>query len=375
VADALGNYEILDKLGEGGMGEVWRARDRRLQRTVALKILPHDMAGDPGRRARFEQEARALGALNHPNLVAIYDVGEDGGRAYIVSELVEGETLRAVLDRGPLPVRKALEIAGQMADGMSAAHALGIVHRDLKPENVMVTRAGQVKLLDFGLAKQNGPAAGDNTATIALVLSEPGMVMGTVGYMSPEQVRGEPSDARSDIFSFGCVLYEMVAGTRAFEARTGVDTMHTILNLDPPDFAATRLPVTSTTIVRRCLEKRPEQRFQSSADLAFAAPRTARKPWLWAAAAILAAVALVALGFAVRDRTLHRASSSFQRITFRNGFVTTARFTPCGPTLYLALRQDGRPHEAMVCPTGVIDGSARAICMLRRMGGHTPITM
>jgi len=167
----------------------------------------------------------------------------------------------------------------------------------------------------------------------------------------------------------------MVAGTRAFEARTGVDTMHTILNLDPPDFAATRLPVTSTTIVRRCLEKRPEQRFQSSADLAFAAPRTARKPWLWAAAAILAAVALVALGFAVRDRTLHRASSSFQRITFRNGFVTTPRFTPCGPTLYLALRQDGRPHEAMVCPTGVIDGSARAICMLRRMGGHTPITM
>ena len=238
------------------MGEVWRARDRRLQRLVALKILPQEVASDPARRARFELEARALGALNHPNVMAIYDVGEDGGRAYIVSELVEGEPLRAVLDRGPLPVRKAVEIASQMADGLAAAHALGIVHRDLKPENVMVTRTGQVKLLDFGLAKQNSPAAGDKSATIALGVSEPGMVMGTVGYMSPEQVRGQAADARSDIFSFGCVLYEMLNGKRAFAAATAVETMHAILNLDPPEFEYehAKLPPALATIVRRCLE-------------------------------------------------------------------------------------------------------------------------
>jgi hypothetical protein len=347
AVNILGNYEILDKLGEGGMGEVWRARDRRLQRMVALKILPQEVAGDPVRRARFEHEGRALGALNHPNVVAIYDIGEDGGRAYIVSELVEGESLRAVLDRGPLPVRKAIEAASQMAEGMAAAHALGIVHRDLKPENVMVSRAGQVKLLDFGLAKRNAPATGDNTATIAMAVSEPGMVMGTVGYMSPEQVRGEPADTRSDIFSFGCVLFEMVTGKRAFHARTGVETMHAILNADPPEFEGeqAKLPPALTTIVRRCLEKRPDQRFQSAADLAFAlrsiaggtvttmqpvvaAPRAARKPWVWLAAAMAAGLALFALGFFIRDRTLHRESPSFQRITFRKGFVVTARFVP-----------------------------------------------
>jgi len=365
----LGNYEIIDKLGEGGMGEVWRARDRRLQRMVALKVLPQEVAGDPARRARFEQEARALGALNHPNIVAIYDVGEDTGRAYIVSELVEGESLRAVLDRGPLPVRKAVEIAGQMADGMAAAHALGIVHRDLKPENVMVTRAGQVKLLDFGLAKQNAPATGDNTATIAMALSQPGMVMGTVGYMSPEQVRGEPADARSDIFSFGCVLYEMLAGRRAFEARTGVETMHAILNLDPPEFAGeqAKLPPAVTTIVRRCLEKRPEQRFQSAADLAFAlrsipgvsvtgmqpvaAPRAPRKSWVWPVTAVASGLALFALGFAVRNRTLNRERPHFRRITFRKGFVLSARFTPGGhDAVYQAAWEGSASHIYLAVP-------------------------
>jgi hypothetical protein len=365
IGTVLGNYEIVDKLGEGGMGEVWRARDRRLQRMVAVKILPQPVAGDPTRRARFEQEARALGALNHPNIVAIYDIGEDTGRAYIVSELVEGETLRAVLDRGPLPVRKAVDLAVQMADGMAAAHALGIVHRDLKPENAMVTRNGQVKLLDFGLAKQNAPAAGDNSATIALGLSEPGLVLGRVGYMSPEQVRGEPADARSDIFSFGCMLYEMVAGKRAFEARTGVETMHAILNLDPPELDGDpgKLPPALTTIVRRCLEKRAEQRFQSTADLAFAlrsiatgatvtsmqpsiaAPRAPRKPWLRAAAAIVAAMALFALGFLARDRTLRREDPSFFRITFRKGFVTAARFVPHSrDVVYQASWEGGASH-------------------------------
>src|ERR1700722_14615751 len=213
----LGNYEIFDKLGEGGMGEVWRARDERLHRTVAVKILPADVSGDASRRARFEQEAHALAALNHPNIVAIYDIGSDDGRAYIVSELVEGESLRTSLNPGALPVRKTIDLAGQIADGMAAAHALGIVHRDLKPENVMVTRSGQVKVLDFGLAKQSPSAAGAYAETVAMSVSEPGMVMGTVGYMSPEQVRAEPVDARSDIFSLGCILYEMPAGRRAFQ--------------------------------------------------------------------------------------------------------------------------------------------------------------
>ncbi|MGD0364272.1 MAG: serine/threonine-protein kinase [Bryobacteraceae bacterium] len=366
----LGNYEILDKLGEGGMGEVWRARDRRLQRLVALKILPREVSGDPSRRARFEQEARALGALNHPNIVSIYDVGEDDGRAYLVSELVEGEPLRALLDRGALPLRKAVEIAGQMADGMAAAHALGIVHRDLKPENAMVTRAAQVKLLDFGLAKQSGPALGENTATIALALSEPGVVMGTVGYMSPEQVRGEPADARSDIFSFGCVLYEMLTGKRAFQAPTGVETMHAILKAEPVDFEGeqARLPLAMTTIVRRCLEKRAEQRFQSAADLAFAlrsvcganattiqpmvAPgRAARKPWIWAGGAVLGGLALFALGFLIRDRALQHDSPSFQRITFRRGFVLAARFVPHSrDVIYQANWEGGPSHIYLAVP-------------------------
>src|SRR5579871_3419696 len=266
----LGNYEILDKLGEGGMGEVWRARDSRLNRTVAIKILPPDVAGDASRSARFEQEAHALAALNHPNVVSIYDIGTEHGRAFIVSELVDGESLRAIVARGPLPARKATEIAGQIADGMAAAHALGIVHRDLKPENVMLTRSGQVQILDFGLAKQAPTATGENTATMAL--SQPGTVLGTAGYMSPEQVRAETVDARSDIFSFGSVLFEMVSGQRAFQSTTSVETMHAILNGEPAkcEEELAKLPPAFATIIRRCLEKRPEQRFQSAADLAFA---------------------------------------------------------------------------------------------------------
>jgi serine/threonine protein kinase len=354
----LGNYEILDKLGEGGMGEVWRARDERLHRTVAVKILPADVANDPSRRARFEQEARALGALNHANIVAIYDVGNDQGRSYIVSELVEGESLRALLDRGPVPVRKTIDIAGQIADGMAAAHALGIVHRDLKPENFMVTRSGQVKILDFGLAKQGPTSTGDKTATMAL--SQPGTVLGTAGYMSPEQVRAEPVDARSDIFSFGSVLYEMLTGRRAFQASSSVETMHAVLNAEPPEFAgelAKLPPALQTpalqTIVRRCLEKRPEQRFQSAADLAFAlrsitassvtgaqpalaAPRSAKKRWLWPVLSLLGALALFAAGFFLRDRTLNRSQPQFQRLTFRKGVVSRARFTPDGNIVYMA---------------------------------------
>src|SRR5260370_4368400 len=205
------------------MGEVYRARDNRLNRNVAVKILPQDVANDPTRRARFEQEARALGALNHPNIVAVYDTGEDNGQAYIVSELVDGESLRAVIDRGRVSLRKVLDLAVQIADALAAAHSVGIVHRDLKPENVMITRDGRVKVLDFGLAKQTLPETDGNTATLAL--SQPGTVLGTAGYMSPEQVRGAPLDYRSDIFSFGCVLYEMSTGRRAFQAEASVGTI------------------------------------------------------------------------------------------------------------------------------------------------------
>jgi len=366
---SLGSYDILDKLGEGGMGEVWRARDRRLQRIVALKILPRDVAADPARRARFEQEARALGALNHPNIVAIYDLGEDDGRAYLVSELVEGETLRAMLDRGPLSLRKALDIATQMADGIAAAHALGIVHRDLKPENVMITHTGQAKLLDFGLAKQSTPAAGENAATIAL--SMPGAVMGTVGYMSPEQVRGEAVDARTDIFSFGCVLYEMLTGQRAFAAPSGVETMHAILNAEPPEppVASAALPPALLTILHRCLEKRPEQRFQSAADLAFAlrsvvpsshtliapppvaAPSRARRRWWIPAAAVLSAFALIALGFLLHAGLFPPIQPIYQRITFRKGHVLAARFTADGRNIvYQASWEGGDAHVFLAIP-------------------------
>ena len=367
----LGKYEILHKLGEGGMGEVWRARDARLNRMVAVKMLPQDLASvNPSRRARFEQEARALAALNHSHIVTIYDFGEDDGRAYIVSELVEGESLRAMLDRGPIPQQKATDIAGQIAEAMAAAHALGIVHRDLKPENVMVTRTGQVKVLDFGLAKQSPSSAGDGTATMAMSVSEPGLVMGTVGYMSPEQVRAEPVDARSDIFSFGCILYEMLAGRRAFQALNAVETMHAILKADPPEFDSSHsnLRPALVTIVRRCLEKRPEQRFQSAADLAFAlrsidstavtgvqaSPATRRIPaWLWpASTAAATALALLAVGLLVRDRTRPRQGPQFQRITFHKGYVTSARFVPHSRNVLYEASWEGSPSHVYLAVPG-----------------------
>jgi Tol biopolymer transport system component len=341
----LGNYDILDKLGEGGMGQVWRAKDARLNRSVAVKILPADVAGDPVRRERFEQEARALGALNHPNIVAVYDIGQSDGQAYIVSELVDGEALRAVIERGPVTGRKLLDIATQTADGIAAAHALGIVHRDLKPENIMQSRDGRVKVLDFGLAKQNAPITTEETATIAL--SSPGMVLGTVGYMSPEQVRGEPVDARSDIFSFGCVLYEMASGKQPFAGKSAADVMSAVLREDPPDLDAS-VPSALGAILHRCLEKDPARRFQSAADLAFALrsighlttsqtaiaampPAPARHPrhrWLFIALAAAGGFLLVAAGLFVGKRSAAPALPEYQRLTFREGGITNARFAP-----------------------------------------------
>jgi serine/threonine protein kinase/Tfp pilus assembly protein PilF len=266
----LGPYEILSPLGAGGMGEVWRARDGRLDRDVAIKVLPERLAEDPAALARFEREAKAVAALSHPNILAIHDVGTAGGVHYAVTELLEGSTLREQLTPGPLPSRRSTEYALQIAHGLAAAHEKGIVHRDLKPENVFVTRGGHVKILDFGLAKAAPLVREANeTASSTVGGTEPGTVLGTVGYMSPEQVRGLPSDARSDIFSFGVVLHEMLSGQRPFHAESAVETLNAILTEEPPDLGAAA-PAGMSRIARRCLEKEPAHRFQSARDLAFA---------------------------------------------------------------------------------------------------------
>ena len=273
----LGPYEIQSPLGAGGMGEVYRAKDTRLGRDVALKILPESFARDSDRLRRFEQEARAVAALNHPNILAIHDIGQHDGSPFLVSELLEGESLRAWLDRGALPQRKTIEYGVQIAYGLAAAHDKGIVHRDLKPENIFVTKDGRIKILDFGLAKLAQKAGAEpDEATLTSSHTAAGMVMGTASYMAPEQVRGEPADPRSDIFAFGAVLYEMLSGARAFRRGTAAETMTAVLNDDPPDLStsspdATRLVSPALErIVRRCLEKSPEQRFQSARDLSFA---------------------------------------------------------------------------------------------------------
>ncbi|MEQ1911355.1 MAG: protein kinase [Vicinamibacterales bacterium] len=267
----LSHYEIVSLLGTGGMGAVYRARDTRptMAREVAIKVLSGTDV-DAASRSRFELEARATSALNHPNILAIYDVGTHDGLLYLVEELVEGSTLRELLTKGPLPARKAVEYARAIAQGLAAAHAKGITHRDLKPENVMVTSDGRVKILDFGLAKlrQSSPTPDASTRTHQ---TGPGTILGTVAYMSPEQVRGQTLDHRSDLFSLGIVLYEMLSGARPFSGETAPDTQSSILNAEPREFPSDRsVPPAIERLVRRCLEKQPEQRFQSASDLAFA---------------------------------------------------------------------------------------------------------
>jgi eukaryotic-like serine/threonine-protein kinase len=269
----LGHYEVVAPLGAGGMGEVYRARDTRLDRTVAVKVLSPEIASDPERRARFEREAKAVAAISHPNILSIFDFGAQEGIAYAVMELLEGETLQEALRGGALPLRRATDGALQIAQGLAAAHEKGVVHRDLKPGNVFMTKDGRVKILDFGLAKPTtaGPASVDTRSPTMSAWTEPGTVMGTVGYMSPEQVKGLPVDHRSDLFSFGAVLYEMLAGKRAFQRDTAAETMTAILKEDPPEAADSgrSIPPALDRIVRHCLEKKPEQRFQSASDIAF----------------------------------------------------------------------------------------------------------
>src|SRR5688572_2834989 len=270
----LGPYTIAGPLGAGGMGEVYRARDLRLGRDVAVKVLPSSSSADADRLQRFEQEARATAALNHPNILALYDIGRSDHGPFIVTELLEGETLRAVLDRGAVPVRKALDLAAQMARGLAAAHERGIVHRDIKPENLFVASDGHLKILDFGLVKlaDPGPEIASNThLPTTPPPTSPGVVLGTVGYMAPEQVLGRPADHRADIFALGAVLYELVTGTRAFARDTAPETMTAILKDEPRPLADEgTVPAGLHRIVSRCLEKSASARFQSAGDLAFA---------------------------------------------------------------------------------------------------------
>ena len=269
----LGPYEIVSPLGAGGMGEVYRARDTRLGREVAVKVLPANRAQDPDALARLEREAQAVAALSHPNILAIHDLGTDQGVFFVVTELLEGETLRNRLASSTLPWRKAVEIGAAIADGLAGAHLKGVVHRDLKPDNIFITRDGRVKILDFGLARL-APVISQQDQTSAPTTppqTEPGILMGTVGYMSPEQARGSSADTRSDVFSLGCVLYEMLTGRRAFSRPTAPETLTAILNEDPPDVSESgkQVPAGLSRLLRRCLEKNPEERLQAARDLAF----------------------------------------------------------------------------------------------------------
>jgi Tol biopolymer transport system component len=364
----LGAYEVVSAIGAGGMGEVYRARDTRLDREVAIKILPDSFARDSDRLHRFEQEARAIAALSHPNILAIHDIGSRNGSPYIVSELLEGNSLRVELEQGRLGSRKATDYAVQMAQGLAAAHEKSIIHRDLKPDNIFLTRDGRVKILDFGLAKLAANGNGtESAATMTNVATEPGKVMGTVGYMSPEQVRGASVDTRTDIFSLGAVLYEMVSGQQAFHRDTAAETMTAILKEEPPELNEIAQPVSPgiQRIVSRCLEKKPEQRFQSAKDLAFAleamtgsgtksvltqaviAPAQSRKRWGYAAGPLVVALGIgVALGWILR--TAPAKVSPFVQASFHRGEVIRARFAPDGETLVYSAKLDGGPVDTYV---------------------------
>ncbi len=362
--EKLGPYEILSPLGAGGMGEVYRARDTRLGREVAIKVLPESFASDADRLRRFEQEARTVAALNHPNILGVYDIGQHQGSPYMVSELLEGETLREKMQEGPISQRRALEYASQIAEGLAAAHNKGVVHRDLKPENVFITKDGRVKVLDFGLAKLARAEVGSSqpgdgaTATVA-VHTMPGMVLGTAGYMSPEQVRGKEVDARTDIFAFGAILYEMLSGRRAFKGESSIETMNAILKDDPPELSTDQLKISPglERIVRRCLEKEPARRFDSARDVGFALeaisgtsststlPERALPPersrWLKTAAlAIIVAAAILAAYHLGRGHAAPAAVSYWQ-LTFEPGYAGPARFTRDGDTVVYSAAWNG----------------------------------
>ncbi|HSA94523.1 MAG TPA: protein kinase [Acidobacteriota bacterium] len=380
----LGPYEIAGPLGAGGMGEVYRARDQRLLRDVAVKVLPSAVACDADRLARFEREARALAHLSHPAILSIFDFGRTGGTTYAVTELLEGETLRERLGHERLSWRRAVEIAAAIADGLASAHDAGIIHRDLKPENLFLTRDGRVKILDFGLARIE-LARSDKAATLSIssTCSGPGTVLGTVGYMAPEQVRGEQADARTDIFALGCVLFEMVTGRRAFKRETAAETMTAILKEPVPELgsSAPGVPAELGGLVGRCLEKNPAERFQSASDLAFGlrevlraetgpiqAPRAGR-PWL-RPAGIAAAVLVVASGVflalrqdVLRPRAGPKAAVAIERIAvlpFENQGTPEDAYFAAGVTEDIMTRLASLRGLAVVSRTAPYAGTTKA---------------
>jgi hypothetical protein len=368
----LGPYELISTLGKGGMGEVFRARDPRLSREVAIKILHTGPVRSEERLRRFQQEARAAGALNHPNVLAVFDVGEQDGDPYVVTELLEGETLRERIERGPLPARKALDVALQLARGLSAAHEKGIIHRDLKPENIFLTRDGHAKILDFGLAKLiEQPVSGSLLLENPSAATEPGVVLGTAGYMAPEQVRGEPADARSDLFALGALLYEMLCGRRAFAGDTRVAILYGIIHKEPQPFDEKfqtdqgALGFSLEAVLRHCLEKPPDSRFQSARDLAFQLEQLALAPSSQsgrmrqlagadrgnvarrlALAAVTTALLIGAVGGAFAWSRLTRVSPPrFRQLSFRRGAIQSARFAPDGNTVVYAGAFEREPTQ------------------------------
>ncbi len=364
----LGPYEILTPLGAGGMGEVYRARDSRLDRIVAVKVLPASFSADADRLRRFEQEARSVAALNHPNILAVHDIGTHEGAPYMVCELLEGETLRARMHGGVLSPRKAVELAIQIAEGLAAAHEKGIVHRDLKPENIFLTKDGRVKILDFGLAKVARSGSEQNAAqtltAVEVALTEAGQVLGTAGYMSPEQVRGLAVDHRSDIFAFGAIFFEMLSGKRAFSRDTAAETMTAILKEDPPELTQLNRNISPALerITRHCLEKSPDQRFQSARDLAFdldalsqhstssagmvAKPTASQRLRQFQLPIVLLLVAMgVGLGYLLGHRTKPSSEITYHQLTFRKGTVLSARFAPDNRTIIYSAAWGGSPPE------------------------------
>jgi len=372
IGSRLGPYEILAPLGAGGMGEVYRARDARLGRDVALKVLPEELSQDRDRLSRFEQEARSASALNHPNIVTVHDIGRADSISYIAMELVEGRTLRELSAAGPLPIRRVLALAVQVAEGLAKAHVAGIVHRDLKPENVMVSKDGFVKILDFGLAKLIEPQSGQVSVmpTLARPETHPGVVMGTVGYMSPEQASGEPLDFRSDQFSFGSILYEIATGRKPFQKKTAAETMSAIIREEPEPIGKVQpdVPPPLRWIVERCLAKDPGERYVSTRDLARdlasvrdhvseitgAVPpeidlgprplRRARRSTVLTASVLLLLVGIIG-GWLIAAKRLPKSSApSFRRLTFRSGTLNNARFTPDGQTIVYGAVWAGEPR-------------------------------
>jgi serine/threonine protein kinase len=397
----FGPYEIVNEIGSGGMGDVYRARDPRIGRDVAIKLISSNVVTTKEKLHRFEQEARATGALNHPNILGVYDVGTSDGLPYVVTELLEGETLRKKISTGSISVRKVIDYAIQIVHGLTAAHSKGIVHRDLKPENIFITKDGRVKILDFGLAKLTHPDVAkvnsDEYETVSRITDE-GIIVGTVAYMSPEQIRGNPIDHRSDIFAFGIILYEMLSGKRPFAGQSNIETMNAIIEKEPPEISNLEISPAFGRTVHRCLEKDAERRFQSTSDLAFALEalsgstsgsvrlqdegptRTKQKTWMIA----LGALVLGALLTYVLPKLNSKESSVSQKAPFKlyqltigNGHVRNARFAPDGNSVFYSASWNGNPIETFFMRIG--DRDARSLGLqdvdLRAVSSKTELAL